>query len=161
MVIGKRHKGFTLLELLIVIAIIGIMLSVVVLSTDFLSRRYSAKVFGQTLERLIVFSSEIAISRQQEVGIKFYPDTVVFKYKKDADSSWEHIHDVRLLRARDIPKDIKYNLEVNKIYRKTNPNDPEIVFSTSGDMTPFILKLMRGQNTIVIKGYYDGHVEII
>lgn len=134
-----RQAGFTLLEILVVMVLLGIIISVAVLSTsDGKSRQLEQDV--QRLVQLVRLAQEEAILNQVELAIKFYPDGYEFQILEGED--WSPIQDSKLFSRRQF--DENYELEVlhDGISISLREEDSgRILLLSSGDMTPFELHL--------------------
>lgn len=71
---ARKEQGFTLLETLIVIAIIGILAGIAVTAVQVLVPRWRLQDAGNQLDSLIKRSRMIAINRQSDIAIGFEDD---------------------------------------------------------------------------------------
>lgn len=75
---SERHNGFTLVELLVVILIIGVILSFTVISVSPNSRDGMLKEESSRLLQLIKLASDEAILQSRSVGVRFQPEGYSF-----------------------------------------------------------------------------------
>jgi competence protein ComGD len=71
---NRHHNGFTLLEVLVVLAIVHAMIFVVVVKIEPLMQYYRLHWFVKQLETDIFYAQEAAIARGQTVSLRFSPD---------------------------------------------------------------------------------------
>ena len=143
-------RGFTLLELMVVIVIVGIMFSFLALSLNTSSPEESIKKEAQRLDQLIQLALEEAILRGEEYAIVFKPDS--YQFARLTGRDWQLIDDDRILRQRTLPNDIILELEIEKTNlallndpEDKNPDkiEPQIFLLSSGEITPeFTVNLM-------------------
>lgn len=169
----KRNsaKGFTLIEILVVIFIISIVTSVALLSVG---RNENKKIdaFAIELAQLITLAEEQAMLQPQVLGLLIDDQSLQFKSMNQSGDkiSWTVLED-KILGARAVPDNIELTLRLNGEKPK-EPDDekadddeklkqiPQIIISTNGDLTPFSLYIgKRGQDPrYLITGDEDGHL---
>ena len=108
----RSSRGFTLLELMVVIVIVGIMFSFLALSIRSSSPEEAIKKESQRLHHLIQLALEEAVLRGEEYAVLFKPNSYQFVHL--TDHGWQPIENDRLLRLRELPLDIAIELEVEK-----------------------------------------------
>lgn len=69
-----RHNGFTLLEVLVVLAIVHTMMFVTIVKIEPLMQHYRLYWFMKQLETDVFYAQESAIARGQTVSLRFSPD---------------------------------------------------------------------------------------
>src|SRR3990167_6982086 len=107
---GVRHAGFTLIELMVVLLLIGIISSFAVLSIKRDPWDVELQRELQRLTALVSAGSESAVLRSQELAIRFDEDRYTFMTLGDKD--WEPITDDRLFRERELPAGISLQLTI-------------------------------------------------
>ncbi len=149
---AKCNSGFSLLELLVVIVIIGIAVSFATLAFgDNQADRMSHK--SQQLAALIELAKEQALFDSEELGILFTKDSYAF-YKltsvidkeKREKSVWQPIEGDRILSKRTLPDGLSYKLflegiEVNFSAANLNEITPHVFVLSDGSISPFELEL--------------------
>lgn len=123
----KNHRGFTLLEILVVISIIAISMGLIVISinpTD--SRRDLAKE-AKHFEQLLKLVIDEAIFKHQEIGLKVYDDHIEFLNFNQSTQAWEAFT-ADSANAEDyvdytFPSFLEVRLEMEDVEIFLNPKD--------------------------------------
>lgn len=103
-----HHKrgGFTLIEVMVVLIIIGLMSTVLTLGLDSLRGRDDGLAL-QRLRLVLEASAERAMVRGQPISIEFLGDGYRFS-ALDADDNWRPLIDPPLFAERLLPPDLKW-----------------------------------------------------
>lgn len=142
------QQGFTLLELLIVLVIIGVVIAAVALSIhnsgSSQQSRSAANIFRARVmyaeQNAIIQSTTIGLAISQQ-GYQFYrlqnkPPTEVIYWQKADDNA---------LRYQSWPSTMNLSLRLpdnpNALIPNQLPQQPMIIFNPSGGVTPFTLKI--------------------
>jgi len=154
------ERGFTLLELLVVVAIVGIMVGAVVLSIGAVGPDREAEQEVERLRGLIDLLHEDSLMQSRDYGLmlttggyRFY----IYDYKQ---LKWIQVAGDRLLGEHAVRKQLELGLaldgkdvELEKkfetIDREKDPQ-PQIMILSSGELTPFQLDVSR----VNINGHY-------
>ena len=137
-------RGFTLLEVLVVMVIIGIVISFAVLS--FKGDDKSLDEEARRLQALISLTSQEAVLQSRELSLEFTPDGYDFLVYDG--TQWQAVGDDELLRKRSLPDDVvlDYQAEGDRVTIGTKEGEttpPRIYFLSSGEVTPFHLTVRR------------------
>ncbi len=166
---NRTSRGFTLLELLVVMVIVGILVSLLTLSVGLLGEDGALRREAERLEALVQIAGEETMLHGFEMGLRFYRRAYEFSIYRDETDEWIPLVDDRLFRRRDIPEALELDLELegrdvllefeadeNTEYR------PQVFIMSSGDITPFNLKFREAFSSdgyqVLIKA--DGSAEI-
>jgi general secretion pathway protein H len=161
-----RNAGFTLLEILVVIVIIGIILSFASLSigrsTDRVIQEESQRLAG-----LITLAAQEAVMQSREMALQFTPGGYEFVvFDKD---QWRRITDDDTLRTRRLPEGVRLDINVEgeavalgKTDAEKPASQPRIYLLSSGEVTPFQITLQSKASggSYQLKGDVGGKVEI-
>jgi general secretion pathway protein H len=159
----RVYRGYTLIELLIVIFIISIVTSVALLSMDRNQNRQLAAVAKELMEA-ITLAQEQAMLQPAVIGIQFTAHAYQFySYQPAFDTQaahWSLLKD-NVLSGRPLPAEMRLAIQTDAI-AEDHPSIPQIVISTSGDMTPFKISLGEAGKAprYIIKGEADGEVRL-
>lgn len=158
-------RGYTLIEILIVLFIISIVTSVALLSIS-RSQNRQIESFANELTQLLSLAEEQAMLQPNVLGLSIKDDALQFaSYQAATDkkkSVWLPLAN-SLLSKHSVPNDVDVSIHVNgaKVSddEEKNPNPP-IVISTNGDMTPFTIYIgKKGEKPrYMIRGETDGKI---
>ena len=104
----QRTQGFTLIELLVVLVIIGIVVSIAVVSLNALGRDPPAEKAAQQIADLAGLAAEQAVMQGQEYGLRIEPHAFEF-YVYDG-RNWSLPKDDDLFRRRELGDDVNLSL---------------------------------------------------
>jgi general secretion pathway protein H len=135
----KEARGFTLIEMMVVVVIIGIMINYAVLSFGNNSPSDQLKTEATRLKSLLKVAEEEALLRSSLIGVDILEDGYGFLYLEDGE--WQPVDD-NLFRNRTLPDDMQITLiEGQPPGDDKEKRTPEIILLNSGEMTPFELKI--------------------
>jgi len=142
---ATRTAGFTLLELMVVLVLIGIIFSFAALSMrgDDLAELMERE--AQHLEMLLAVASDEAVLRGDELAL--HVEDNGYEFMVLAQDGWQ-VPDDGMLRRYDMPADIRLELDLgdelptpapDKETDRQDAEQPQIFILSSGEMTPFTL----------------------
>lgn len=133
--------GFTLLELMVVMVLIGIIFSFAVLSMRGDDVAELMEQETRRLETLLMLANDEAIVRGEELGVRFDEDG--YEFLVLALDGWQ-APDSGLLKAHVLPADIRLRLELEGDLPDDGDGEdpdaeppPQVLILSSGEMTPF------------------------
>lgn len=133
------QRGFTLLELMVVITIIGVIVGVASLSIgQSSSRQIEEEVLRFT--RLVELASEEAMLKSQVLAIEL--EESAYRFYIHDGSEWLVVEGDELFRERKLAASMVFELEVEgeDVDLDDEEQQPKLVFLPSGEMTPFKLR---------------------
>jgi general secretion pathway protein H len=156
----RTPRGFTLLEVLVVMLIIGIVLSVAALSLN--GDKHELENEARRLQALIALTGQEAVLQSKELAMQFSDDGYAFE-AYDGEK-WQPLEDDETLRQRTLPDDLvlEYRAEGDKMTLGSDDDDkkapPRIYFLSSGEVSPFELTLRRrgGSEVYTLTGDLRG-----
>jgi general secretion pathway protein H len=168
---GRRASGFTLLEVLVVIVIIGIITTMAVVSTRVLGGDHEMDQEAARLSAVLGQAREDAMLQGQDVGFRL--DTAGYDFLRydSRDDRWAMATDDPLLRERTLPEGMvaALVLESRQVQLKPRQQEkepellsPQIVVQASGDLVPFEIVLGREgtEEQRYVTGTADGAIQV-
>jgi general secretion pathway protein H len=152
------HKGFTLIEILIVLVIIGITIGFALIAFGDFGESKRIRFAAEQLLNTIKLSQQKAILESSTLGIKLDKSSYqVLKFVNNKE--WKPISNQGIFKIHYLPSQTVIHLKTNG---NSEHNYPDIVLMPSGDMTPFALDFgsIREKSIAQIIGSYDGDLEL-
>jgi general secretion pathway protein H len=167
-----RASGFTLLEVLVVVVIIGIIASMAMVSTRVLGGDHEMDQETKRLVAVLAQVREDAMLEGRDVGLRVDARGYDFLRYDGRTEQWQLETEDPLLRERSLPDGLEAGLwlesrQVKLPARATpterQPPQPQVVLMASGDMVPFELRLERAgtRELRAVVGGVDGKLEIL
>ena len=179
-----QQRGFTLLELLVVVVIVAILFTYTTLAIRGDSAEDIIKQEAQRMQRLVELASEESILRGEEYAIEFSLDG--YRFLRFENNNWQPLSGDRILRERELPLDVELellleeteividlamdksmdqgiDLDAEDESDKKNKAEPQVFLLSSGEITPefevrfFILGV---EASYLVNGRFDGSVEM-
>lgn len=162
-----RQAGFTLVEVMLVMLLIGLLATTVVMNFSGESREQRLEKEAERFQQIFQFVAETAMLKQQEWGLYVLPDRYGFLYYNNADGKWAEADEPAGLQQHKLPADIALQLELEGLPgEETNllsklewqldddeqadedskiPVLPQVFILSSGEISPF--KLLLSENS--------------
>jgi general secretion pathway protein H len=151
-------SGFTLVEILVVMFIIGIIVTVVGLSGGGARERHALREEALRLQQLVSLAAEESVLGSQQIGIEFRSDG--YQFMTLDGQRWRLIDDGGSLRPRGIESDITLTLSVegqaddlSALGADDSDLRPQVLLLSSGEATPFSIELRNrsaGRYTLAV-----------
>lgn len=160
----RPRRGFTLLEVMAVLVIIGILMTFVSLTAGGDRRAEQIQREAQRLAALLQMASEEAVMRSEQLALRVGKHDYAFMILQN--NQWQPLDDDRPLHPRELPDEIELDLEL-----EDNPppgltseeaEAPQVFLLSSGEMTPFVLTLSMPDSDVrySIKATLLGRLEL-
>jgi general secretion pathway protein H len=162
----ERARGFTLLEVMVVVMIIGVMLTVSALSLRGDSHAELLKREATRMIALLDLASQEAVMRSEQLAVRFSEDGYEFMLLEEESGSWSSLADDRPLRPRKLPDNIELRLELEDNPPPSLVSEesdlPQVFLLSSGEITPFVVTLFSPgtERRFHIKGSLMGDLEL-
>ncbi len=140
--------GFTLIEILVVVIIIGVLVAGVVLSLGAAGGNRDVTEERDRLVALIDFIRERAELENREYGLRVYQGGYEFVLYDDRINQWIRVKDDRVMRGRALPPSLEVRVAVEGRAlvlpkRETKDLAPQIMLFSSGDLNDFQFEVQR------------------
>lgn len=179
-------RGFSLIEMLVVMTIMGLIVSVVTLSTGSLSgvfgngREGSADSIADELMMLMATASSQAVLNGEPMALGFAASSAAqddgiavtwLRYGRVASGSvrnrqsmWQSVSAQTGLRELHLPSDINSDLSIEGELTDAqmladNPGMPALVFYPTGESTAFSWSLAQDEQRVILSNTTTGDIE--
>ncbi len=157
----RSSGGFTLVEIMVVVVIIGILAIGALLSMSFLGPNRELHTEGDRLVDLMNYAQDQGELQTRELGLYCTDHSYSFLAFDARRNLWVPIEDDDALRARTLPDAIKLQLDVEgrqvvlasladeqkKKQVAATDLQPHVMIFSNGDLTSFALTLQREGTT--------------
>jgi len=177
MCLRGRCRGFSLIEILVVIVIIGIVMSIAVLSLTLVGGDRDVRDEALRVLSLLEVAQDDSMLQGREFGLELMQGSYRFVEFDPITGQWSEVIGDDTLRLRELPEEVELALyiEDRRVLLKADPvrtddDDrgvesyaPHILIYSSGDVTPFELRFMRDidDTSVAIRGDQAGTIEFI
>lgn len=173
-------RGFSLIEILVVIVIVGIVMSIAILSVTLAGGDSQLREEAQRIVSLVEVARDESLLQGREFGLEFMQDGYRFVEFDLLTQQWTEIIGDDTLRQRALPEELELELyiEDRRVVLKNDParmsSDreerpgieqyaPHVLIYSSGDLSPFELHFVRrvDDSLLAVRGDFAGAIEIV
>ena len=172
-----RMRGFTLLELLVVVVLIAILTAAAISTINFVARDADPHTEARRIAALASLAAEEAVLTGREYGLRLDDDEITFLLFDELTGQWQRLTEDKIFHSRPVPDALDFDLviEGQGIVLGTEatsarqddedeaPDPPQIMFLSSGEITPFTLTVSTQEidgETWAVEGDLLGRMEI-
>lgn len=159
------QRGFTLIEVMVVVVIVGIMSAVVLMSINLVGDDRQVRQEARRLASLIDVAADEALLQGRELGLEFMTTGYRFVEYDPFLGQWYEVTGDELLRPRNLPPGQRLGLSIEDkpVVLREQPavtaSDPDAsgprvdyaphaLLMSSGELTPFSLTIERERDRL-------------
>lgn len=155
-----RLRGFTLIEILVVLLVITILTGVTVTRLPALSRNTDFDLETRRLELLLNMARNEAMLDSAEFGFRLTKTGYVFFRYDDRTQSWQPVEPP--FHERALPEEVRLSLRADKPeFGLSGKNIPPLLILSSGETTPVELVMESRSDDLRKTLVNDGYAEFI
>lgn len=144
----QKQSGFTLIEIIVVVVIIGVFAVVMTLSFGDASARQSEQ-YLQRILALVNLATEQAVFNSRDYGLSFRKDGYHF-YELE-DGRWKYLTSDRMFKERELPAGLTHSLYlegIKVVLEEETKARPQIFITSDGEISFFRLDVSDNRQHI-------------
>ena len=174
--------GFTLIEILVVVTVIGIIVSIGLLSLSVLGDDRQLRVEARRISSLLAAAQDEAVMQGREFGLEVMQNSYRFVEYDPYQARWLALEIDDIFRARQLPEGLEFDLllegkkvllgaeaatiadpDSSNLGSKNKKYAPHVLIFSSGESTPFQLRIARRseQQIVILEGDVMGAIEVM
>lgn len=152
-----RQKGFTLIELMIVLVILGITFGFALIAFGDFGESRKLLFSAEQLINTLNLGQQQAVLESGTLGLRI--DNTGYQMLQRTNAQWVPISNTGVFKMTYFPKGTRITLKTNVPMPR---GAPSIILNSSGSMTPFILSLARNEEapSAVLIGKNNGELSL-
>jgi len=180
---GRKHNaGFTLIELLVVVTVIGIIVSIALLSLSVLGDDRQLRIEARRISTLLTAAQDEAVMQGREFGLEVMRNSYRFVEYDPYQARWLELQGDDIFHVRQLPDDIEFDLLLedkmillsSEAATMEDPDSmvtsalskkyaPHIMIFSSGESTPFELRIVKRsqQQVVILQGDIMGAIDVL
>lgn len=153
---GKPILGFTLIEILVVMVILGITITFAMLSFGDFGGKRRVILATEQFVNFVKLVQQQAVLETGTLGIKV-ADNSYQALRFDPDAGWQYFPENSIFRRREFPSSVQLQFQP----RISSGQNPQIVINESAEMNRFQLNIiLKTEEVAHVVGHHSGLIKM-